>query len=232
MMMEEGGSTNGWWWWVMVMSSPGFFFLRACLYQEEAKGQQQRSSSCCCWFLRAASMKIQIRWSFFLPGFARWSKYVFAEDKFCRNFWGSWIFISWWNEFAFLNEHAVCFCKRPESWPVQFFWMMKINRLTSCDMVEARVCRTGIFFLLLFHLVLVYSFTIGYINLLLVYSFSIGKTKKWKTVGLRLPSQTRTDKKQHPAEKILEEEVSLVIDTAASTMSQEPYSAMFFIHKD
>ena len=44
-----------------------------------------------------------------------------------------------------------------------------------------------------------------------------------------LPKQT--DKKQHPAEKKLEEEVSLVIDTAASTMSQETYSAMFFIHK-
>ena len=53
-----------------------------------------------------------------------------------------------------------------------------------------------------------------------------------KNSWAKTASSKRIDKKQHPAEKILEEEVILVIDTAASTMSQETDLAIFFIHKD
>ena len=94
MMMEEGGSTNGRWWW--VMSSPGFFFL--CVHVYISGGGEGATVVVVVVvvgvllllvILRAASMQIQICWFFvFLPGFVRWSKCVFAVNKFCRNFWG------------------------------------------------------------------------------------------------------------------------------------------------
>ena len=67
-------------------------------------------------------------------------------------------------------------------------------------MVEARVCRTGILFLFLFYLLLVYSFTIGYIYLLLV--FYNREDEEMKNSWAKTASSKRIDKKQHPAEKI------------------------------
>ena len=86
MMMEEGGSTNGWWWWVMNEFARLFFF---CVRRGNGRRRGGGGVLLLLVILRAASMQIQICWFFvFLPGFVRWSKCVFALNKFCRNFWG------------------------------------------------------------------------------------------------------------------------------------------------